>query len=225
MEKRKLIVVGHSFGALVARLFAALYSSNYDIRRVILVDGVCEDMFQQNPELMVHFSARAANVVGGFLGRLGLLRLLNFTGVMWKMMVSHPGSDILKSNKVASSGLLEMAERLSWPQGTATMLLEIACMDSGVQILHTKARVDVLPPGGRFVSIVAEHSVGMLVPPQPKLFPTWFECQKKLTAALNGVPVDQLTDRDIVLVKDTHHASILASKEALETIRKASNEY
>lgn len=219
--KRRLVLVGHSFGALLVRLFAAKYESMLNIQSLVLVDGASEDMFATFPELLVRMSSNVASCAGSFFGRLGLMRLLNFSGFMWWSMVSHPGSEVLKRNQVAISGLKSTSERLAWPATFQGLLLDISAMAPAIDSSAKEARKKLLSGNRRSVSVVADQSVGMLIPPQPLKFPIWIECQRKLSADLNGVTLDALSNAEFVVVESSNHVSILASPEVVDAINAA----
>jgi pimeloyl-ACP methyl ester carboxylesterase len=68
------VLVGHSFGGTIVRVFAHRYPA--DVAAVVLLDGAHEDQFVRAPEALRAYTARTATMmplVFGFLG--GLVRL------------------------------------------------------------------------------------------------------------------------------------------------------
>jgi pimeloyl-ACP methyl ester carboxylesterase len=219
-----VVLVGHSFGASIVRNFAARYSSALDIKAIVLVDGLCENMILKHSGLNANLSTSVARLMGTIMGRLPVLRCVNAIGMMWKMVVSHPGSEILVKNPVAAKGIQEMGDRLIWPHTTQTMMAEVSRIKDCVRELSLSQK-DPLGQGNRpIISVVAELSVGMLVAPNWSLFPSWLECQRELTATLNQLPDHATLNENLFrVVKNSNHTSILASPEVVQAVLEASS--
>src|SRR5687768_1975212 len=71
------VLVGHSYGGLYARMYAAQYPN--EVAGVVLVDSSHPEQFTRSPEgRAMYEQTRRLGTVIPFLTRLGVIRLINF---------------------------------------------------------------------------------------------------------------------------------------------------
>jgi pimeloyl-ACP methyl ester carboxylesterase len=71
------VLVGHSYGGLYARVYAAMYPA--EVAGVALIDSSHPDQWTSSPTAQAHYQRiEQVNAVGRLLARLGLLRALSF---------------------------------------------------------------------------------------------------------------------------------------------------
>ena len=123
------ILVGHSFGGLIMRLFASRYPE--EVFGVVLVDALSERLFTRAPTLYQEWSRQLGRTfrVLRFIARLGLLH-----GLVWFGQTKRMPELVARQPKELQALLL--ASGFLSGKNFATALTELALFESSAQRIH-----------------------------------------------------------------------------------------
>jgi pimeloyl-ACP methyl ester carboxylesterase len=175
------VLVGHSFGGTVVRVFAHRHPGL--VAGIVLLDGAHEDQFRRAPAPVRQFMARAAKAMPVMFALLGLIAR---TGILALRPSLVPPIGALPADVVAAV----RAQVASDPKALAAMTAEMAQLEAG----NDRVRALAISSLGEIPIRVVSHGRAEGTPPQlgPEVAAEYERVWQELQAAQAGLSTDSL---------------------------------
>jgi pimeloyl-ACP methyl ester carboxylesterase len=175
------VLVGHSFGGTVVRVFAHRHPGL--VAGIVLLDGAHEDQFRRAPAAVRQFMARAARVMPVMIAGLGLLAR---TGVLALRPSLIPPIGALPADVVSAV----RAQVASGPKALAAMTAEMTQLEAG----NDRVRALAISSLGDIPIRIVSHGRAEGTPPQlgPEVAAEYERVWQDLQVAQAALSTDSL---------------------------------